>query len=412
MMTRQAVILVGGKGTRLGALASSTPKPLMAIGGDMVFLDALLLEIVRHGFDDILLLAGHLHEKIRERYCGRSIRGASLRVVVESGPAGTAGALRNAASLLDSTFLLANGDTLFDINLRRLSACLETRPDVLGVLALRRESDSTRYGSVRLQDGYVVAFREKESGREPAFINAGVGVFRREMSTFVEETPCSMELDVYPRLAAARTILGEVFDGYFIDIGTPESLRKARLDLANRRRPAVFFDRDGVLNHDAGYCHRVDALEWTRGAVETIRLVNEAGALAIVVSNQAGVAHGLFCEADIDRFHAEMSTQLAAAGAHIDAFYFCPYHPDAAVAEWRHPDHPDRKPNPGMIRRALAEWPIDMNSSLLIGDKASDMEAARRAGIRGILFQGGDLYASTRSELEHVVALRSRTRMC
>lgn len=410
MMTRQAVILVGGKGTRLGTLASTTPKPLMAINGDTVFLDALLLEIVRHGFDDILLLAGHLHESILERYRGRSIRGASLRVVVETAPAGTAGALKNAAQLLDPVFLLANGDTLFDVNLRRLSACLEKRPDVLGVLALRRESDATRYGSVKLQDGYVVAFREKARCSGPASINAGVGVFRREILTFVEREPSSIELDVYPRLAAARAILGEEFEGYFIDIGTPELLVIARKDLADKRRPAVFFDRDGVLNRDAGYCYRVEDLEWIPGAVEAIRCVNESGAFAIVVSNQAGVARGRFREADIDSFHSAMSAQLAAAGAHIDAFYFCPYHPDAVDAEWRHPDHPDRKPNPGLIRRASTEWPIDMAASLLIGDKGSDMEAARRAGIRGLLFPGGDLYASTRWEIERMAAHHAHVR--
>ncbi|WP_018268261.1 HAD-IIIA family hydrolase [Methylosinus sp. LW4] len=410
MTTRQAVILVGGKGTRLGALASTTPKPLMAIDGDTVFLDALLLEIIRHGFDDILLLAGHLHDSVLERYQGRSIRGASVRIVVESAPAGTAGALKNAAHLLDPVFLLANGDTLFDINLRRLSAGLEKRPDVLGVLALRRESDATRYGSVKLQDGYVVAFHEKEQGSGPASINAGVGVFRRQILTFVESEPCSIESDVYPRLAATRAILGEELEGYFIDIGTPESLDQARRDLGNRRRPAVFFDRDGVLNRDAGYCHRVEDLEWIPGAVEAIRCVNESGAFAFVVSNQAGVARGLFREADIDRFHAAMSAQLAAAGAHIDAFYFCPYHPDAVDAEWRHTDHPDRKPNPGMILRASSEWPIDMGASLLVGDKEIDMEAARRAGIRGRLFSGGDLYASIRWEIERIAALCARAR--
>ena len=177
----------------------------------------------------------------------------------------------------------------------------------------------------------------------------------------------------------------------------------------DRRRPAVFFDRDGVLNRDSGYCHRVEDLEWIPGAVETIRRVNESGAFTFVVSNQAGIARGLFREADVDSFHAAMSAQLASAGAHIDAFYFCPYHPDAVVAEWRHPDHPDRKPNPGMIERASAEWPIDMAASFLIGDKASDMEAARRAGIRGLSFTGGDLYESTRSAIEHVAVLRGRT---
>jgi D-glycero-D-manno-heptose 1,7-bisphosphate phosphatase len=404
MMTTQAVILVGGKGSRLGALTSETPKPLMAIDSEKVFLDVLLLEVARHGFHDILLLAGYLHEQIEERYHGQTICGASLRVVVESAPAGTAGALRNAASLLDPVFLLVNGDSFFDVNLRRLAACLEKRLDVVGVLALRRVSDASRYGSVKTEDGHIVTFREKEGLVEPALINAGLGVFRREILMSIDEGPRSIELDVYPRIAASRLLLGEELEGYFIDIGTPASLLEARVNLVDRLRPAVFFDRDGVLNRDAGYCHRVEELDWIPGAIEAIRCVNDAGGFAIVVSNQAGVARGLFRVADVDGFHAAMSVDLAAAGAHIDAFYYCPYHPDSVSADWRHPDPPDRKPNPGMISRALTEWPIDKAESFLVGDKDSDLEAARRAGIRALLFSGGDLLEATRLEIERIAA--------
>lgn len=406
MVTKQAVILVGGMGTRLGALAAATPKPLMAIDEDTVFLDVLLFEIARHGFTDILLLAGHLPDKIMQRYDGRAIRSATIRVIVERAPAGTAGALKNAEPLLDPTFLLVNGDTLFDVNLRRLTALLESEPNVMGALALRRMSDASRYGSVETENGYVVAFREKQCGAGGALINGGVGVFRREILDRVGEGRRSMELDVYPRLARERTLIGAEFEGYFIDIGTPDSLFEARRDLSARRRPAVFFDRDGVLNHDLGYSHRAEELDWIPGAIEAIRYVNDSGSLVIVVTNQSGIARGLFRIEDVQRFHAAMSVELAAAGAHIDAFYFCPYHPEAVDIEWRHPDHPDRKPNPGMILHALEEWPIDMATSFLVGDKESDVQSARRAGIRGLLFSGGDLYESIRLEIARVAKRR------
>ncbi|OAI25617.1 histidinol phosphate phosphatase [Methylosinus sp. R-45379] len=410
MVTKQAVILVGGKGTRLGALAAATPKPLMAIDEDMVFLDLLLFEIARHGFQDILLLAGHLADKIAQRYDGRSIHGAAVRVIVESVPAGTAGALKNAEPLLDPIFLLVNGDTLFDVNLRRLTALIESDPNLMGALALRRTSNASRYGSVVTENGYVVAFHEKQCGAGAALINGGVGVFRREILGCVGEWPSSMELNVYPRLAKARTLAGAEFEGYFIDIGTPDSLFEARRDLSARRRPAVFFDRDGVLNRDFGYSHRAEEFDWIPGAIEAIRCVNDSGGLVIVVTNQSGVGRGLFRIEDVQRFHTAMSEQLAAAGAHIDAFYFCPYHPEAIDIEWRHPDHPDRKPNPGMILQALEDWPIDVAMSFLVGDKESDVEAARRGGIRGLLFPGGDLYESIRPEIERVAERHARAK--
>jgi len=158
-------------------------------------------------------------------------------------------------------------------------------------------------------------------------------------------------------------------------------------------RPALFLDRDGVLNEDQGYVHRWEDFRWIPGAREVIAAFNRAGWLVIVVTNQSGVGRGYYTEADMHALHARMAQELAEAGARIDAFYFCPQHPEAAEECYRHPDPPDRKPNPGMILRALADWPIDRERSLLVGDKESDLEAAGRAGVRAFLFQGGDLAA-------------------
>jgi D-glycero-D-manno-heptose 1,7-bisphosphate phosphatase len=162
-------------------------------------------------------------------------------------------------------------------------------------------------------------------------------------------------------------------------------------DRPSDSRPALFLDRDGVLNEDQGYVHRWEDFRWISGARETVAAFNRAGWLVIVVTNQSGVGRGYYTEADMHTLHARMAEDLVAAGAHIDAFYFCPQHPEAAEAVYRHPDPPDRKPNPGMILRALADWPIDRDRSLLVGDKSSDMEAASRAGVRALRFRGGDL---------------------
>ena len=163
-------------------------------------------------------------------------------------------------------------------------------------------------------------------------------------------------------------------------------------------RPALFLDRDGVLNEDQGYVHRWADFRWIPGAREAVAAFNRAGWLVIVVTNQSGVGRGYYTEADMHGLHAQMAEELAQAGARIDAFYFCPHHPEAADECYRHPDPPDRKPNPGMILRALAEWPIDRDRSLLVGDKDSDIEAAQRAGVRALRFTGGDLAAFLAAE--------------
>jgi D-glycero-D-manno-heptose 1,7-bisphosphate phosphatase len=158
-------------------------------------------------------------------------------------------------------------------------------------------------------------------------------------------------------------------------------------------KPALFLDRDGVLNEDRGFVHRWEDFVWIPGAREVVAMFNRAGWLVIVVTNQSGVGRGYYPEDDVHMLHERMREDLAAAGAHIDAFYHAPQHPEAPVEAYRHPDPPLRKPNPGMILQALADWPIDRDASFLVGDKPSDLEAALRAGIRGVLFAGGDLKA-------------------
>ena len=165
--------------------------------------------------------------------------------------------------------------------------------------------------------------------------------------------------------------------------------------------PAVFLDRDGVLIEDSGYPHLEEHLRFTPGACEAVRRLNQLGFLCVVVTNQSGVARGLFSEAQMKAFNALIVRRMAAQQAVIGAVYACPFHADALDERYRHPDHPDRKPNPGMILRAIADHRIDPARSFLIGDQASDLEAARRAGLPGFRFEGGDLDDFVKELLGH-----------
>jgi D-glycero-D-manno-heptose 1,7-bisphosphate phosphatase len=170
-------------------------------------------------------------------------------------------------------------------------------------------------------------------------------------------------------------------------------------DVRDGGRRAILFDRDGVLNVDEGYMHDPARLVWVEGAREAVLEVNRSDAFAIVVTNQSGIGRGYYTEGQMHAFHAAMAADLQSGGARIDAFYFCPFHEDAVEARDRRADHPDRKPNPGMLLRALADHGVDAAAAVMIGDKPADMEAAARAGMEGILFTGGDLLPVVRLAL-------------
>jgi D-glycero-D-manno-heptose 1,7-bisphosphate phosphatase len=165
-------------------------------------------------------------------------------------------------------------------------------------------------------------------------------------------------------------------------------------------RPAAFLDRDGVINVDHGYTYRPEHLRFTPTAVEGIRLLNQSGYPVLVVTNQSGVARGLYGVADVAAFHAHMNAMLAEHGAHVDDFYYCPFHPEGSVAEFAI-EHDDRKPGAGMIRRAMRDWNVSIEGSFLIGDKPSDAHAAAAAGLRSLLItpNEGDLAAAVRHML-------------
>lgn len=387
---RQAVILVGGRGTRLGSVTAATPKPLVDVAG-RPFLDVLLLELGRHGFDRIVLLAGFAAEAIDAYAAATAMTarfGLDIAVHREANAAGTGGALVQARHLLDDRFLLLNGDSWLDTNLRAL-ACREP-PAGGAVMTVRALADAGRSGVVTLSGDRVARFLPRPEAPGPGQVNAGIYLVDRDALAGVPAV-ASLESDVLPRLAAEGRLAAHPAEGFFIDIGVPDALAAAQTEVPRQqRRGAVFFDRDGVLNVDHGHVGEIERFEWIEGAIEAVRLVNDAGYYAFVVTNQAGVAKGFYGEDSVVRLNRHIGDGLARAGAHIDAISWCPFHPDGVVPAFtRVSDR--RKPAPGMILDLMAAWPVDPASSFLVGDKQTDLDAARAAGIAGHLYNGGRL---------------------
>lgn len=385
---RQAVVLVGGLGTRLGELTKAMPKPLLEVM-DRPFLDILMWHLQRIGIRDVLLLAGFQAEKVADYAVSTPFaQKMNITVSVEPSPLGTGGALLAAADHLDDIFLLLNGDSVFDFNWLGLVDAFAHPSQPLIAMALRPISDASRYGVVTLNDLHVTKFEERGDA-SGGLVNGGVYLVRRDILEHIA-TACSLERDVLPALAAQRKIIGYQRDGFFLDIGIPTDYHRATdLVAQSLRRPAIFFDRDGVLNLDHGYVGTIDRFDWNEGAIAAIRQANEAGFFAFIVTNQAGVARGFYSEEDVIALHRAISEQLRLHGAHIDDIRYCPYHPDGVVDAYRRQSD-WRKPSPGMLLDLMADWPVETAGSFMIGDKESDIEAGHRAGIEGVLYRAGD----------------------
>lgn len=390
-MLRQAVVLVGGIGSRLGDLTAATPKPMLHVGGEP-FLDILLRNIARYGISEVVLLSRHKADVIRSHYAENPLPGLRITICEEQSPAGTAGALREFAHVLDDTFLLTNGDSLFDFNYLALHQALDPVTTDFSI-ALCEVEDISRYGQVTLGTGERVKGYAEKNGlpRQSGLISGGVYIVSRRIVDDIGPGMVSLETEVVPGLVERGRVSGKQFKGYFIDIGLPESYAQAQVEIpAWETRPAVFLDRDGTINRDDGYTHKPEDLSLLPHVAEAIRAINESGRLVIVISNQAGIARGFYSAEQVDLFHAELNATLQSFGAHIDAFYYCPHHPEGVVQDLG-VTCDCRKPGTALFDMAYRDWKIDLGKSVMIGDKESDILAAQNYGLKGFRTTGNDM---------------------
>ncbi|WNX84092.1 HAD-IIIA family hydrolase [Agathobaculum sp. NTUH-O15-33] len=375
---REAIVLAGGFGTRLAHIVSDVPKPMAPVCG-RPFLRFILDDLQAKGIERVVLAVGYKQEVIRN-FFGEAYRGMQVIYSSEETPLFTGGAIKQALRLCrEQQVLVANGDTYFDVDLSAMERALATQPGAI-ILAAKRMFDFDRYGVLELEGDRVAAFQEKTSCRE-GLINGGIYLLEKTALDHVQEDAFSFETAVLEPAAQAGKVYAVEQPGYFIDIGVPEDYAAAQQSMKERApvNRAAFFDRDGTINVDIHYLHRPEDLQFIEGMPQFIRKWNDWGYKVIVVTNQAGIARGYYTENDMRALHRYMNERLAEYGAHIDAFYFCPHHPDITG-----PCH-CRKPEPGMIEDAIRDFDLDPAQCLIFGDKSWDIEAGKQCKIQGYI---------------------------
>ena len=354
-MFHEAVILAGGFGTRLSHVVSDVPKPMAPVYGKP-FLTYLLDRLIDAGIYRVILATGYKHACI-ESYFGTSYRGAEISYSQETTPLFTGGAIRQAADYVTGDdFVVLNGDTLFDIDFRKLYDFHVQHHANLSI-ALRQVNDTSRYGSVTCANNNIIKKKKKA------------------------ESKFSFEKELMQPMAGDPSFYGLRFTDYFIDIGVPEDYYRAQKEFKTLfpEDEFLFLDRDGILNkHLPGdYVRNWSMWEWLPGVLDAMPLLAKRYRRIFIVSNQQGVGKGLMTQADLDDVHRHMLSDIEAAGGRIDKVYVCT---DLEAAH-----SPNRKPEIGMALQAKIDFPeVDFHRSVMVGDSKSDELFAQRSGMRFI----------------------------
>lgn len=388
----QAIIMAGGQGTRLRELTHDLiPKPMIEIAGKPL-LQWQIENLKANGFDDIIVVVGHLGDLILDKF------GGTVKYFEEDEPLGTAGALPDLIDLLEDEFFIIYGDLFFDIDLQRM---IDFHHSHNGTGTFFVHPNSHPYDSdlVDFENDYriikIYSKNDKPIKWLHNYTTAGIYLFKKHiLKVFPGYGKIDLEKDILPKLYYCYAYNSSE---YVKDIGTVDRFYQVEKDIQNNiparrnlkyKQKAIFLDRDGTINYNNGLIDHPGKFKLFPWASKAIKLINQSEYLAIIITNQPVVARGLCTVEDVNRIHAKMEETLGHDGAYLNDIFFCPHHPDKGYPE-ENPlykiDCDCRKPKPGLIYKAAERYNIDLSQSWMIGDSERDRQAAINAGVKPII---------------------------
>ena len=402
-----AVIMAGGKGSRLRSITNDEiPKPMVPVDGKPL-LEYQVEKLKTYGIKKIVMIVGHLGEKIVDHFKDGKNFGVEIDYIFEKEPLGTAGAFYYLKDKIDAKdFMLVFGDVFFDMDFDRMED-FHFKNSALTTLLAHPNGHPYDSDLIRTDDtGRVIGFDSKHNVRDYWYdnmVNAGMYIINRKLLDLVKEP---VKTDFEKDILANQVKLGANIYAYHTpeyvkDVGTVdrinatvEELKSGLIqskNLKNKQR-AIFLDRDGTMNVSKGFISKADDLELIPGTIDAIKAINKSGALAIVITNQPVIARGECSFEELHNIHNKLKTLLGEKGAFVDDIFYCPHHPDKGfegeVPELKF-DCECRKPKTGMIDKAVKKYNIDLSKSYMVGDSTMDLETARNAGIKSVLVDTG-----------------------
>jgi D,D-heptose 1,7-bisphosphate phosphatase len=371
------ILLAGGIGSRLGSHTKKKPKPLMKINNKS-FIEILIRAFAKYNFENIYILAGYKGDTIYRMFNNKIYNFSKVKCFVEKKRLGTWGAVRNIRKVIKNNFILSNADSLIDENFHNLifkKNSPHTKINMSLVKNLNYRSNKTLMG--------LTIFKKKVIfSKKSQYMNGGVYFIKKELLYQDKfERVKSIENEVLPELIRTKKVGGFITNNFFLDIGTPANLKLAKKKLPQMlKKPAIFLDRDGVVNYDNGYTYKWEKFKFKKYVEKGLAYLQDKNYLIFIVTNQAGIAKGYFKEIDFHILHKKIKTYLAKKNIYFDDVKYCPYHPGAIIKEYKKKTQ-YRKPGNLMLKEIIREWDVDIKKSIMIGDKSTDELAARKSKI-------------------------------
>ena len=396
----KAVILAGGKGTRLGKLTEEMPKPMLKLVGKPL-LEYHINLLKRYGITQVFITVNYLKDSIIEHFGNGEKFGVEIEYFEEKEPLGTVGGVKALEDKLSNDFLVIYGDVLVEMDLERLFK-FHKKSNSKATLVLHPNDHPYDSDLVQIDEDThrVTAFIPKphDDGKYYAnLVNAGVYLLSKDVLKFIETgKKADFGADIFPRLVHQIPFYGYNTTEYMKDMGTPERLVKVEEAIVSgkvfrrnleEKQVAIFLDRDGVINDDTEFIKSPKEMKLLPGTADAVKMINKSGYLAIVATNQSVVARNLCTKEGLKEIHNKMESDLGGSGAYLDAIYYCPHHPDKGY-EGENPlykiDCDCRKPKPGMLINASERFNIDLSLSFMVGDHERDIQAGKAAGVTTI----------------------------
>lgn len=377
---RQAVVLAGGYGKRLAPFTDTAPKPMYPIAGKP-YIDHLILQIRDFGIHDVVFLLGYLPEKIMNYLGDGSSYGMAFRYVVTDVECETQKRILEAKDILKDRFLMMYCDNYCPIDFQKLVMDAEANDALIQITAYANKDGYTKNNLKIAENGCVVSYDKKRTLPDLAGVDIGYAILDKNILELTNGENDNFEAVVYPKVSAQGKMYATVTEHRYYSIGAYE--RIALTEEFFKKKKFVFLDRDGTINvrpPKACYVERPEEFIWMPGAIEAVKMLNEAGYMVILISNQPGIARGRLTEEMLQSIHDKMISDLADAGAHIDKIYYCPHNWDEGCE--------CRKPKPGMLYQAQKDFSLNLRTGYLIGDDERDIEAGKAAGCHSILVSG------------------------